>query len=901
MIAPAMLTLLVLASCSKDVAPPPEGTPCGYHEDCPNGGVCFRGQCAGSATCFDRSQCANVPVCEGQRCICPEGIDRCLPVCVYDDDCSADGQCLNGVCTRYEPQFLAPTPSGNTKKPLEVGLGRVDLDFPVGVSLAAFGARQGPNTPYQASLGGSNGWFDRPDVRAIAFDDGEELFVLLRIPMGWSTDEMATATALKVQERTGLNLANRILSSASHSHSAPARFWHLAVGLNLGLFGYDEFSYEIFDRLTSSFADAVVMALESRAPARFGWTLINDFDPDEVIHQDRRPRNDGLSVVQRDDRLFVLRIDDAGGEPIAVVANLGIHGTVFGQKNPMITGDAPGGIEVELTRLASAKYGRQVLGVFVQGNAGDIRPSGSPFGHSDLELLQRIGRLTWERIEPALESIETTNEVKVDIMTGRIPLGHSVLYGEGSFWDKNVVCEDTPNYFRYGAFKCVDGYLEDEDAATKFSDGDLKCVFGLECLSGGYGVPQFQKTVLTVARLGDLLLPSMPGEPLSSFGLDVAARTTAVVPGIREALVVGYSQDHHFYLALEEDWLQGGYEPSMDIWGYRMAPYFADKSVELARELAKPAAERSWDNGNLKPMSWPLTDADRARVPPTETTGDPAGVKTDVPERVERLELVTFAWSGGHPGVDQPHITLEREQGGSFVAAQHPGGWRYDDSTFEMRVHYDGRCTKRNCDEHAWRVEWEDLRDFPLGRYRLRAEGRAFKGGSVVPYTAYSRAFEITPSTKLEVFGLEAAGDGVDGRVVDPRRVRFEPDGDRQVAKPIGHLLRSMVVPAELGTPLAVGTALELRGTVRAPGGAETPISGASSVSAMSDEPRQVVASLDSSGHALMQATGPVATSRFHFALPAIASGPAGSYLVRLTVTDALGNLGTVTATVSKE
>ncbi|MCC7386068.1 MAG: neutral/alkaline non-lysosomal ceramidase N-terminal domain-containing protein [Deltaproteobacteria bacterium] len=897
----ALATGTLIACSSEDPTPPAQT--CAYHEDCAGGGVCFRGQCYGTATCFDRGQCTQVPVCEGGRCICPDEVRRCLPVCTYDDECSADGQCLNGVCTPYGPQFLAPAPGGGAKKPLEVGIGQVYLDFPVGVSLAAYGNRRGPNTPYQGSLGGSNGWFDRPDVRALAFDDGEELFVLLRLPLGWTTDEMLTETALKVQQRTGLNLLNRIVTSATHSHSEPARWWHLVVGLNFGIFGYDEFNYEIFDRVTTSFADAVVMALETRAPARFGWTVIDDFDPTGNIHHDRRERNNGLpGYRQVDDRLFILRVDDMSGAPVAVLAHLGLHGTLFSNDNPIITGDAPGGIEEELTRLASAKYQREVLGIFLQGNAGDVSPAGGPYGHTLLEQLQRIGVETWKLIEPKLDAIETKSDIEVDVVTGRVPIGHDVLYGPGEFRDKNVTCEDTPDYFRYGAFQCTEGYLDDEDPATMFTDGDLKCVFGVECLTTGYPVPQFQKTVLSVARLGDLLLPTMPGEPLSEFGLQVAERVKAAVPGVRDAFVLGYSQDHHFYLTTEADFLQGGYEPSRAIWGWKMAPYFADKSVELAQELTKPAAERAWDNGNLKPMSWPVSEEDRVRVAPTETAGDPAGVKTDVPERVERLEVVTFAWNGGHPGIDQPRITLEREDGtgSGFVDVERPGGWAYNDASFEMLVRYDGKCTKRNCQDHAWRVEWEDTREFPAGRYRFRAEGHALKGGQVVEYTARSRTFTLAPSRKLSVYGLDLAADGIEGRVVEPRRVAFEADGDQQVATPIGHLLRSSVVPAAVGVPLPMGLELEATGTVRNPAGTEAPIRGRATVTAMADEPRQIVARIDAAGLPQVQATRPYATSHFRLALPAISAGASGAYLVRLTLTDPSGNSGTVTATVSK-
>lgn len=898
----AAIAGLLSAACGKDDPPaiePPKAD-CGYHSDCP-GGVCFEGKCEGTAACFERAQCVGVPVCAGHRCICDQTDNRCLPVCITDDDCPSDGQCLNGVCTRYEPQLAGQLPGGGAQGNLQVGLARVELDFPMGVSMAGYGTRRGPRTPYQNALGGSNAWFDKPDVRAIVFDDGRELFVLLRIPLSWTTDYLLTGTALKVQERTGLNLIDHIVTSAPHSHSHPARFWHLVVGLNFGIFGYDEFSYEIWDRLTTSFADAIELALNARQPARFGWTVIEDFDPNNRIHRDRRQQNNQLpGYVGKDDRMLIARVDDLDGNPLAIFTHFGVHGTVFGYDNPILTMDAPGGVEVELTRRASEKYGRSVMGVYLQGNAGDISPGGDDLDNDELERIQLLGYRAWQVIEPAIDGIETRADVEVGVISGRIPITHQVLgYGEGEFFDTDAQCEDSETYFRFGAFQCVEGEFRDEDPATQFTDGDLNCVFAVECLTAGYPIPQFQKTRLSIARLGDLALPTMPGEPLSQFGLDVAARVKEA-SGVRDAFVLGYSQDHHFYLLNEDDWLQGGYEPSRDIWGWKLGPYLADRSEALARELRKAPGERVFEQGNLKPMWWPSTELERMRIEATETEGDPAAVRVDVPARVERLELVTFAWAGGHPGVDRPRIVLEREENGVFSPVRRPGGDLYDDSMFEMLVHYEGECSRRNCDAHQWRVDWEEGRDFPLGKYRLRAEGRALKGGAVVDYQAASSAFDLVASTKLEIYGLSVQTTGIEGRLVDPRSVRFVPEGEELVAKRIGHRMRSPLVPRQLGAPLPDGMAITASGSVRAPDGTSTAITGAATLAPIASEARQIVRARTMSGTPIMADAGAHPTTRFELPVAALQGGAAGDYVLELVLTDPLGNSGTLTATITK-
>lgn len=895
------LTIVGCSNDDDDDTAQPAREACAYHSDCGTG-VCYQLECYPTGPCFDRGNCRTIPVCEDQRCFCDTDANRCLPVCVTDDECTADAQCLDGQCTPYPADFSGPAPGGGARGALRVGLGVAPLNFPVGVSLAGYGSRFGPRTPYRDSLGGSNAWFDRPDVRALAFDDGKEVFVLLRIPTSWTTDFMVARTAEKVFEQTGENLIDHILTTAPHSHSHPARYWHLVKGLGFGFFGYGEFSFEIFERLTDSFAEAVIMAMETRAPARFGYTVLDDFDPDNRIHRDRRDRNDELpGYMKKDDRMVVARIDDEDGDPIAVLSNFGIHGTVFGTRNPVVTGDAGGGVEVVLTERATAKYERPVFGFFVQGNAGDISPGGDDRGHSDFERIQLIGERTWPIVEAALDSIQTSADVPVGIVNGRVPITHELLgYAPGKFFDSNVSCENGADYFKYGAFQCVEGLHDDRDPATKFEDGELNCVFGVECLTDGYPVPQFQKTVLTVARLGTLALASMPGEPLSQFGRDHSDRIVDAVDGITDATIIGYSQDHHFYLLNEDDWLQGGYEPSRDIWGWRFGPYLTDRSLELAVLLADEPEARTVDNRNLKPMYWTGTPEETKWVDLTATEGDPTELLADAPAQVERLTELVVQWRGGHPGADIPVVTLERDDGQGFVPVKKPGGLPYDDAGFEMIVEYRGVCNSAQCNEHAWAVRWQERRDFPLGTYRFAIAGHAMVGTAVQAYALTSAPFEIVPSTALELWNVGFGQDALTASLAEPPMVRLVPQGEdgAMVAEDNVFLMRSSEVPAELGAALPDGMTVRITGTVRAPGGAPVAVDTTASLT-RAQQARRKLTGVDAAGERQWTSAREAPTSRVSFADAALAGG-AGDYFVDLVVTDADANLGTITATITR-
>ncbi len=886
-----------LAHCtSTDEPTKPAGPVCGYHDECGTGKVCFEGQCKATQSCVERRNCRNVPVCAGDQCFCDQDTNRCLPACTSDEACPADGHCLDGVCERYPVDYTTwPVPTSGARGELKVGIAAVPLDFPMGVSLAGFGSRLGPRTPYQDSLGGSNAWFERPDVRAMAVDDGKEMFVLLRIPTCWSTDFMLSRTAEKVADRTGVNLLNRIVSSATHSHSSPARYWHMVVGLGFGFFGYGEFSREVFERMTDSFADAIELALMDLQPARFGYTMLEDFDPDNKIHRDRRQQNNNLAGDNgKDGRMLLMRVDNAQGEPMAILSNFGVHGTLFDFDSPVITGDVGAGVEREMSRLASEKYNRPVMGFFIQGNAGDISPGGDDKQHNDFERVQVLGRRVWDVVQEPFDSMSTKSDIQVGIYGGRIPINHEILgYGDGAFFDSDVSCEATPDYFRYGAFQCVEGTTKDDDPATKFTDGDLNCVFSLECLTGGYPVPQFTKTRLSALRLGTLALVTMPGEPLSQFGRDISDRVLDVVDGVTDAAVLGYSQDHHFYLLNEDDWLQGGYEPSRDIWGWKLAPYLADNSVKIAAELSKEPEDRTWDDGNLKPMYWPIDPQEEARIPLTESPA-PTTVVLEIPETVQRLDEITFGWQGGHPGGDLPHVSLQREDGGSFVPVTLPGGLPYGDSGFRMMVRYLGDCNRSQCQDHQWQVRWQDGRDFPVGNYRLLVEGKAWNGTANMPYELTSRTFALAPSTKLHIESITIQGDQLRGVIIDPAMVRLVEDGEGLKAESNALYLRSMDVPAHLGAPLATGMVLSAQGTISA-----ASISGSSAI-AQEELQRRRLTGYAADGSATWAADRVRPTSTFSVQVAGLDTLPAGDHWLELTLTDPLGNSGTITATITK-
>jgi len=903
------LSLVFLAvlgtSCGdepKDQVSPEKVVTCEYHSDCDPRDACFQGECRPSRLCVDRTNCAQLEICKDKSCICPSDLQKCLPVCVTDNDCASKGHCIDGICEAYPVQFSESKPQSEARGSLQVGIGQVELDIPVGVSMAGYAMRRGPSTPYRRSLGGSNAWLDKPDVRAIVFDDHEEMFILLRIPIPWSTDFMIADAAYKVQKQIGLNVIDHIVSSSPHSHSHPARFWHLVTDKYFGVFGYGEFSFEIFDRITNSLAEAIIMALDDRQDSKFGYTLLEDFDPQNRISRDRRVENNEIpNHIQKDNRMLIMRVDDLNDQPRAILTNFGMHGTVFEERNPILSGDAGGGVEVEMTRRAGLKYNRPVTGFYIQGNAGDVSPGGDDRNHSDPERIQLIGERAWQVIGPAFDAIQTSAQTDVSVASQRVVITHKALgYQADEFFDQDGTCEDSVQHFRYGAFQCVEGEpAGDSDPSTTFKDGDLHCIFAIECLTAGYAVPQFQKTRLSVMQLGSLAFVTVPGEPLSQYGRGLSRRLKETISSASDAVVVGYSQDHHFYLIGAEDWWQGGYEASRVIWGWRLGDYLADQSIELAKQLNLPPTSRAIDNQNLKPMYWNIPADERETVPITDTEEAASTVYVEVPPVVERLQVIEFSWAGGHPGIDRPQIILESKSGDSFEPVHHKDGRIYDDSGFEMLVSYDGDCNRQNCDSHRWRVNWEERKDFALGTYRLKIQGRAQITGKIEDYTVTSREFEFVVSRSLRIENLELAQSVLSGRVRYPNAVNYEENGDGSKAVANGHLLRSNTGPSEFGSPLDETELIVVSATVSDLVATSTSINTSVQVESLV-ETRDHITGYDAQGTASTRELKNQANTKFSVPITLLGNASVNQFGLNIRLTDGYGNYGTLTATVSR-
>jgi len=686
----------------------------------------------------------------------------------------------------------------------------------------------------------SAGVHTHPAIKVIWIENGDEHLVLTKTDNIYSYDGIVEDLERRLGEATGLDLDGKVVHTTNHSHSSYGDF---SDQITFYL-GSDKYNEEIFQRFTEQVADVALEAYESRVDAKIGLSISHDWDPDDRIYRDRRGENDDLVVggddpfgTGKDPQLAVMRFDTVDDEPIAVMVNFGMHGIVMDVDNPLVSSDSGGGVEAYLNE----SFDQPVVVMFTQGSAGDQSPAGEQDGFAQIESIgERAAPLLYEawsdtptssdpiELQTASRAIpQHPRQIQVT-RNGTVDWTYAPYEPDGTA-DNEVFGPDgellSPiDEFNtdFGALFCGTGDLDfpvgklPGVSAYPYTNclqaellGNLISVFfeidpdlyGLDTENGEFApmpIPDTLKASTTathidglmlsvdgVAQTSDVLFGFFPGEPTHMYHEQFRRRVKAEL-GLDFGLMLGFSQDHEGYLLIPEDWLRGGYEPDISVWGPLAAEHVMERTLEYADELLLDEVHQDSDPLNqFQPTTYPdrplptlapdLTpDAGIIVTSVPEDFWVPANFEVElvVPEVVPRVQgVVQLAWKGGDPGVDDPKITLEVEEAGSWVPVTSRTGRPITDSMHDiLKAHTPDPLRPVDVQQdHYWWAAWQavghvqDRAGLPLGRYRLRVEGQHFAGGSETwpwastPYSVTSDPFEVVPAT----LDVQLAGPGL--------------------------------------------------------------------------------------------------------------------------------------------
>lgn len=268
---------------------------------------------------------------------------------------------------------------------------KVDITPEDSQNLLGYGARK------------STGTHDPIFHKIVALDDGTTQFFLVSTDICLMSPSAYDAVAEKLKKLFGIDPVN-FWWTVTHTHSAPEVG---PPGMGTVFLG-DRFKHET-DKNYSNLAeqkliDGIKAAREKLAPARLGvgWGFSQANINRRAVDVDGKASLGLNPDGPVDRRIGLIRIDGEDGNPIALIANYAIHGTVLGPKNLLISGDAPGVV----AEYVEDEIGAPVL--FINGAAGNLAPIYSVYDSPKSGHLSQFKVLLGDRILEANKKIDAS-------------------------------------------------------------------------------------------------------------------------------------------------------------------------------------------------------------------------------------------------------------------------------------------------------------------------------------------------------------------------------------------------------------------------------------------------------------------------------------------------------------
>lgn len=430
---------------------------------------------------------------------------------------------------------------------LKAGVAKLDITPPVGVRMAGFSGRVFPSLAVHDPL-----W-----ARAVVFDSGEARVGAVALDLiGIATE--AAATVRKGAASIGI-ASEGLLVAGTHTHSGP-------VFRDDGTFTEDERAYwaALPEKLVAVLRDAVAGLSPARVGVASGWSAVG------INRREVTP--EGAVVLGRnhfgrfDPEVGVVRIEHAGGDPMACLTNYACHAVCLMADNYLISADYPGfAVHAFEQRVPGA------MGIFLNGACGNVNPREAAVGHGyasggSFTIAERAGSTlaqeavrVWQTATPADDAGLSYASRMIALPTNRpraIRAAEEALCraeraagGAPPECNPYLTWYDPPN--RERAQRRLAQLREQGDAPV-------------EC-------------EIQVIRVGPVTLLGWPGEIFCDLGMEVKQQSP-----FRPTYIIGYANGSIGYVPTPEAFAEGGYETEV-------AAHLADNAglvlVERSLEL----------------------------------------------------------------------------------------------------------------------------------------------------------------------------------------------------------------------------------------------------------------------------------------------------------------------------
>jgi hypothetical protein len=413
------------------------------------------------------------------------------------------------------------------------------------------------------------------NARAIVLDDGDDRIAIVVVDSCMMPRPLLDEAKAEASSRTGIR-ANRILISATHTHSAPS---------SMGCLGTDpDPSYVPF--LRGKLVEAIEAAAKNLEPARVGWGVIDASEYTALRRWIRRPDRlaedpfgnmtlranmhagqnwDDVTGESgpEDPDLSLIAFQSIDGRPLAVLANFSMH--YYGDQ--ALSADYFGLFSEGLkARLANEPDNGSppFVGMMSHGCSGDIwrvdysKPPGSR--GEDLTIESYANALVDLAVD-AYEAIEYQDDADLEMAEARLDLRYRVPDQQRLEWAKRIV--ETMG-----------------DRPPK----DTQEVYAREQVL--LHERQSTQVVVQALRIGDIAIATTPTETYALSGLKIKLQSP-----LPKTMVIELANGGDGYIPPPEQHRLGGY----NTWAARSAGLEIEaepKIVEAALDLLEVVADK---------------------------------------------------------------------------------------------------------------------------------------------------------------------------------------------------------------------------------------------------------------------------------------------------------------------
>ena len=379
-----------------------------------------------------------------------------------------------------------------------------------------------------------------------------------------------------ISAATGIPFENLFLN-CTHSHTAPL------TDTDLFAYGEEQDIHDYATFLGQRLVDVAQLAINDLKPGKMGYCT--GYAPERVAYIRRYRMKDGTTMTcppiedpnidhpigTLDQRVHVLRFDQAGGQSIVLV-NYGVHCDTIGGE--LVSADFPAWLRSTLDKALDG-----VKCMFFPGAQGDVgstnvHPSGGDMNDTEISfdnemkspgMARFVGRALAGTV---LQVYDKVTYVEVDKLTA--------LQKIAKIPSNMPDPADLPLAHKYKEL-----HEADRDDLIPFEAMELTTVVAeaLRMCVLEHG-PEFFNLALTGIQLGPVALLGIPGEPFTEIGVGIKE-----APGWDMILPCGLTNGYMGYFPTKSAFDEGGYEARTSRYKAGVAEILIEESKQLLGEL----------------------------------------------------------------------------------------------------------------------------------------------------------------------------------------------------------------------------------------------------------------------------------------------------------------------------